>query len=210
MKIRFSIIAFTLMLSATKGQVTSKMSYDFGHPLITDSSSTIIIPTLYETSFFSSNKLALWGNYYSNIIFYNFKTDSCKKLFQNDTYIVSLEKLYFREYSFIENKRTNKNITPSWVFYRVMDVDRNKNNKIDSDDPVILYVSDVHGTNLKPLTSSNENVVGFEMFEKQNMALIKIQRDFNNDNNFTPKDTDYYYVKLDLTTLTFGKKIELK
>ena len=41
------------------------------------------------------------------------------------------------------------------------------------------------------------------------MALIKIQRDLNNDNNFTSKDSDFYYIKIDLTTLTFGNKIEL-
>jgi hypothetical protein len=73
-----------------------------------------------------------------------------------------------------------------------------------------LYVSDTHGNNLKALSSENENVVDFIIYEKQNIALLKMQRDSNNDNSFNAKDTDHYYVKLDLSTLKLGNKIELK
>ncbi|MFY7734463.1 MAG: hypothetical protein ACOVSR_13335 [Bacteroidia bacterium] len=40
--------------------------------------------------------------------------------------------------------------------------------------------------------------------------MIKIQRDANDDRNFRNSENDYYYIKLDLKTLTFGKKIEIK
>lgn len=184
----------------------SKTTGDFGTPILADSSSSIMIPTVYDVSLFTSNKLALWGDYYSNIIFYNFKTDSSKKLFPNDTYILSLKKV---DYSYYEGRKIQKSITARRVFYRVMNVDRNKNNKIDEHDPVILYVSDTHGNNLKPLTSDNENVVDFQLYENQNIALVKVQRDTSNDGNFSNKDNGFYYVKLDLETLMFGNKIEL-
>ena len=200
-----TIILVSLQISA---QTSSKMTRDFGRPIITDSASTIIIPTVYDVPLFTSNKLALWGNFYSNIIFYNFKTDSSKKLFPNDVYIVSFDKSDY--YSYNSNKKPETNISSNWIFYRVMNFDRNKNNKIDGDDPAILYVSGTHGENIKPLTSQDENVVDFQIYERQNIAMLKVQRDLNGDGDFTAKDTDYYYVKLDLTTLTFGQKIELK
>jgi hypothetical protein len=72
-----------------------------------------------------------------------------------------------------------------------MNVDRNKNDKIDSEDPSILYVSDRHGNQLKALTSAEENVVDFHIYEFQNFALVKIQRDANADGSFSSKDTDF-------------------
>lgn len=204
----FILTAFILTSNLIFAQTSSKTTQNFGVPFITDSSSTILIPTVYDVALFTSNKLALWGDFYSNIIFYNFKTDSIKKLFDKDTYIVSLHRLSYSSFSYRQSN--NVSMTSQMIFYRIMNVDRNKNNKIDSDDPTILYISDTHGNNLKSLTSENENVVNLDIYEKQNIALIKMQRDLNNDGNFTSKDTDFYYVKLDLTTLTFGKKIELK
>jgi hypothetical protein len=208
MKTRLLIFILIILASMQiKAQTSSKITRDFGKPIITDSASTIIILTVFDASLFTSNKLA-WGNYYSNIIFYNFKTDSVKKLFSNDTYIVSFDKSDY--YSYNSNRKPDNSISSKWIFYRVLNFDRNKNNKIDSDDPVILYVSGIHGENLKPLTLQDENVVDLQIYEKQNIALVQIQRDLNGDGDFTSKDTDYYYIKLDLTTLTFGQKIELK
>ncbi|MES2288016.1 MAG: hypothetical protein V4547_20180 [Bacteroidota bacterium] len=203
----FILTTFILTTNLIYGQGSSKITREFGSPIISDSSSTFIIPTVYNAGLFSSSKLALWGDFYSNVIFYNFKTDSSKKLFEKDTYIVSLNKV---NYSYYSDRKPGKSLTANFVFYRIMNIDRNKNGHIDSEDPAILYVTDTHGNNLKSLTGDNENIVGFDIYEKQNIALVKMQRDFNNDGNFNSKDTDYYYVKLDLDTLVFGKKIELK
>ena len=111
---------------------------------------------------------------------------------------------------FYDNKEPlNKNITSKHILYLVSNVDHNKNGKIDSNDPSILYVSNTKGKELKALTTENENVIDIELYEKQNFALIKIQIDSSNDNEFNWKDT-FYFKKLDLTTLTFGDKIESK
>lgn len=203
----FILAIFILTYNLIFGQGSSKITRDFGGPIISDSSSTFIIPTVYNAGLFTSNKLAMWGDFYSNVIFYNFKTDSSKKLFEKDTYIISLNKV---NYSYYSDRKPSKSLTDNFVFYRVMNVDRNKNDRIDSEDPAILYVTDTHGNNLKSLTSENENVVSFDIYEKQNIALVKIQRDSNNDGNFNSKDTDFYFIKLDLDTLVFGKKIEIK
>jgi hypothetical protein len=108
-----------------------------------------------------------------------------------------------------DNRHANRNITASHLFYKVKNVDHNKNGRIDNNDPAILYVSDIDGNNLKPLTPLSENVVSFDIFEKQNIVLIKMQRDLDNDLDFENSDKDFYYIKLNLTTLTFGNRIEI-
>lgn len=188
-------------------QVSSKIARDFGSPIITDSSSTYMIPTLYNSSLFTSDKLSIWGDFYANLIFYNFKSDSSKKLFEKDTYIFKLTQ---PKYSYYQDGNLNRSLGKELIFYRVMNVDLNKNDRIDYEDPMVLYVSDIYGNHLKMLTSETENVVEFDLYENQKIALVKIQRDTNGDGNFNSKDNSFYYVKLNLADLTFGNKIETK
>jgi hypothetical protein len=101
-------------------------------------------------------------------------------------------------------------VTSDLILYRVKSVDYNGNGKIDNNDPAIVYVSDLKGKNLKALTASTENAVEINLYKDQNFALIKMQRDLDGDKEFKSEDKSYYYVKLDLATLTFGNKIEVK
>jgi hypothetical protein len=204
-KIIFSTLLGLTFCSAF-GQ-KGKLALYFDNPIVVDSLSTIIIPTRYNSDFLSSNKIALWGDFYANIIFYNFVTDTYKPLFDDDTYIVGFGRSY-NTYS--NNANQSKNITSQCIFYRVKNYDRNKNGRIDDKDPAILYVSDIYGNNLKSLTSENENVISFDIFEKQNFVLIKIQRDQDGNGKFKSDDKDFYFIKLDLTTMNFGNKIEIK
>lgn len=199
---------FVLTVINALGQKGSKMAQYFGDPIVVDSLSTIIIPTRYNSDFLSSNKIALWGDFYANIIFYDFKTDSYKKLFESDTYIIGFNTN--NSYRYNDLKSQNKNVTSKAILYRVKSIDHNKSGRIDNNDPAILYSSDIHGNNLRPLTTENENVVTIDIFEKQDFALIKIQRDQDNDGDFETSDKDFYFVKLDLQTFTFGNKIETK
>lgn len=197
---------FTLTVFYAVGQKSSKTAQSFDDPIVVDSSSTIIIPTRYNEYFLSSNKISLWGNFYANIIFYDFRTDSYKKLFENDTYIMGFNTTNY----YYDRRPKNQNLTSKTILYKVKNVDHNKSGRIGNNDPAILYISDIHGNNLKALTTENENVVGIDLFEKQNFALIKIQRDLDNDGDFEAEDEDFYFIKLDLTTLAFGNKIETK
>lgn len=180
----------------------------FEGPIITDSTSTLMIPVSYSVGLFTSNKLALWGSYYSNIIFYNFRTDSSFRLFPKETFIVNFNTFYYNKTSF--SGRPDEYFSKEWILYRVKNADYNQNGKIDRDDPDILYTSDVRGKNLKRVTEAHENVVSIDVFYEQNFALIKVQRDQNKDGEFGADDRDYYYVRLDLATLMLGQKIEVR
>lgn len=188
---------------------SSKQPY-LDNPIVVDSTSALIIPVQYDASIFSSNKLVVWGNYYANLIFYNIETDSSKKLFEKDTYIMDFRTpLYYYKYS-TGYERSRKNATDKWVLLRVKNIDYNKNGRMDEDDPDILYVTDIYGKNLTCLSTEKESVVAIQLFEKQNFALIKFQRDKDKNKKYEHSDDDYFYMKLDLSTLALGNRIELQ
>ena len=180
----------------------------FGDPILTDSLSTLFIPTRYNEEFLSSNKIAFWGDYYANIVAYNFKTDTYKRIFDKDAFIESL-----RNSNYGYATRTNdkvKNITKKWIFLLVKPKDTNNSGRIDEKDPSALFAVSPDGQTLKQLTDETENVVSIDNFEKQGFLLIKIQRDSDNDKSFKAEDKEFYFKKVNLTDLTLGKGIEIK
>lgn len=190
------------------GQSSGKLPRYFADPIIADSTSTVMIPIRYNVDLMNSSKIALWNDFYANIIFYYYNTDSCKRLFKDDTFI----REFTNNNSFYPYERynKNKNTCSKWIFYFVKPTDYDYSGKIDDDDPSILYVSDKNGNGLQAITPANENAVSIEIFDKQGIALIKMQRDSDKDNDFEYNDKDFYYMRLDLNTLTLGKKIEIK
>lgn len=188
---------------------SDKLPRYFGEPSVSDSASTIIIPIRYNAELLSANKIALWSDFYSNVLFYDFKADTYKKLFEKDTYIQGFIRGQNAYNRFERDHAKLENASSNWIFYFVKPVDYNNNGRIDNDDPSILYVSDRSGNKLKALTTDSENAVSIDVFNKQGFALLKMQRDSDNNRKFESKDKDFYYVRLDLNTLTFGNKIEI-
>ena len=178
----------------------------FGEPILTDTLSTLFIPTRYNEGFLSSNKIAFWGDYYANIVAYNFQTDTYKKLFDKDTFIESMRNNYYAT----RTTEKIKNLTSKWVFLLVKPKDTNNSGRIDERDPSVLLAVSTDGQTLKQLTDETENVVSFDNFNKQGFLLIKIQRDSDNDKSFKAEDKEFYFKKVNLTDLTLGKGIEIK
>lgn len=194
---------FVLLSISGFGQSGKNMKY-FADPLIADSLSSIVIPVQYDINLLNSSKL-FYGNYYSNIIFYDFKKDSSKRLFNTDTFIKGFDSYYN-----YDKKYRLDNMSSKWIFYFVKSFDYSKNGKIDSDDPYILFASDKSGNGLQSITPTDENAVSINIYDKQGFALIKMQRDLDKDGDFESDDKDYYYIRLDLNTLITGNKIEFK
>lgn len=209
MKKQILLIAISLTLATTSaiGQSSGKEARYFGGPIWTDSLSTIFFPALYNEEFLSTNKIAFWGDYYANVIVYDFKADTYRKLFPSDTYIAAMRGVSNR---FGEEPGKPKNITPKWVFLLVKNNDYNNSKRIDEKDPSLLFATTIKGENLRALTDETENVVSFDIFNDQGFALIRIQRDSNKDRSFKNEDKDFYYRKVDLGDLSLGKPIELK
>lgn len=189
------------------GQNSSKGLNYFADPILTDSISTIMIPVKIDVPILNSSKIG-YGEYYSNVIFYDFTTDSSKRLFKNDTFIKGFEK----KYDYYNRAKVDKldYACSKWLFYFVKSNDYNKNGKIDNYDPYILYVSDLKGNGLKQITNDFENAISIDIYDKLGFALIKLQRDLDKNYNFEIDDKDYYYIRIDLNTLALGNKIEIK
>lgn len=178
-------------------------------PILTDSASTLMIPTRYGIDFLASNKITIFGDFYANIIFYDFNNDVSKKMFNYDTYISGFPFLNASDH-YSKSNVQNDHISSNWLFFLVKNSDRNNNGKIDSNDPTILYATDKQGNKLKQITTADENVVSIHLFEKQDMLMLKVQLDTDKDLDYEATDSEYYFVKLDLKTLTLGKRIESK
>ncbi len=179
----------------------------FGEPILTDTLSTIFIPTRYNQEFLSTNKIAFWSDYYANIVVYNFKVDTYKKLFDTDTYIEGLQ--YGSNYRYrTTNDDKIKNLTSKWILLLVKNKDYNRSGRIDEHDPSTLFATTTKGENLRPLTDESEDVVSFDVFDGQGFVMLKIRRDKDKDRSF--KSESFYYKKIDLNDLSFGKEIELK
>lgn len=197
-----------LTIVATDGLCQKGPARYFGEPILTDSLSTLFIPTRYNEEFLSSNKIAFWGDYYANIVAYNFQTDTYRKIFDKDTFIESLRN---NNYSYATRTADKtKNITGKWIFLLVKPKDTNNSGRVDEKDPSVLVAVSPDGQTLKQLTDETENVVSFDSFEKQGFLLIRIQRDSDNDKSFKTEDKEFYFKKVNLTDLTLGKGIEIK
>ncbi|SDD38699.1 hypothetical protein [Williamwhitmania taraxaci] len=126
---------FILISISGFGQSSSKGLNYFADPTMTDSLSTIMIPVKIDVTILNSSKIG-FGEYYSNVIVYDYKTDSSKRLFKDDTFIKGFQK----EYDYYNRSKTNNldYVCSNWLFYFVKSFDYSKNGKIDSDDPYIL------------------------------------------------------------------------
>lgn len=206
-----NILTFSISLFCffTWSQKSSKTPIYFAEPIMVDSNSTVIIPTRYDSDLLSASKFANWNSFYANIIFYDFTTDVSKHLFSDDTFIRSFTNNYPQNYRYDRTLKP-KNLSSNWIFYFVTPTDYNKSGKIDSNDPCILYVSDKQGNKLKALTSSSENAVSIEIYQDQDFALVKMQRDEDANGDFDSNDKNFYYIRLNLDNLSLGNKIELK
>jgi len=202
-----STLTFIAACHSAFCQDQKSSSRSFDEPWVTDSASTMLIPYRYEAGLFSADKMRAWGNYYANYIVYHFKSDSYTTLFPHDTYIQA------PPYAYSYNRgdaSKHQAVSGSWIFYLVKNKDHSGNGKIDERDPSVLYVSDTRGENLKPVTPETENVVSFTLYEKLGFALLHVQRDKNQDKAFESSDNDHYLVRINLSDLRLGNKIEYR
>ena len=198
------LIALILLQHLAIGNSQDKDNEKYmGNPMIANSSSIsgLIIPVLYKPHGIMIGDDILF-DHFADIIFYNNKTGSVKRLFNKDMYI----KPFHFDYNPI-NSYHNTVYSSKWIFYFVK-ADYNNDEKIDKNDPYTIYVSDKKGEGLKSITQLNENALSIDIYDKQGFALIKLQRDIDGNKKFSYNEwADFYYVRLDLNTLTLQDKI---
>jgi hypothetical protein len=201
MKLRFTL--FFAMLASSFLFAQKKINYELNSGFITDSTSTIFFSVGVEKSF---GKMG-YSEGLSNILVYNFVTEQSQKLFPNDSLYISFYRRNYREY---QEERQGRELFFE-NFYIFNTSSRKKGGFTDcSNRAKVMYICDKQGKNLKRINPENENCVSVDFFEKQGFILFKIQKDSNNDECFSEKDDDFYFKRLNIKDLSFGKDIVLK
>lgn len=119
-----------------------------------------------------------------NLLFYNLITGKSYPLVSDSIHILS----------FAIHKEFKKPL----IFFRVVKEDINEDKKYDSYDPVMLYISNLDGSEFKMITPEDEYFIEFTLYEKTNSLLIKTAIDSNNDKKFKKDDeTNFRSMKLD-------------
>lgn len=182
-------------VKAAENQKTEP-NVDYGELIIKEQSDYLMIP-VYVTDY-SQKKQGNLNRFKSyerdkkslhNIIFYH-KQDGVNNLLLNKKAIIN-------SFDLLETKTANKPPTRFWL-YRIIDQDTNQDKKLNSEDAIIGYFSDLSGKNLQQITPNNSQIINWVVVASQNALFLKIIKDSNNDKKFTEKDkTNFIRVNLD-------------
>jgi hypothetical protein len=145
-----------------------------------------------DSSAYSEKDIQLY-----NIIFFN-KINGEKNLLLKKKAIIS-------SFDFLEKKEAGKPSTRFWL-YRIIENDTNKDNKLNSQDAIIGYISDSSGRNLQQITPNNTQLISWTIVQSVGAIFIKIIQDSDNDKKFTQRD-NINFIKVNLNKPALGAEI---
>jgi hypothetical protein len=194
--ISMSLAVFILFAQSIAAQ--KKAELNLSDAMQVDSSDYFIIPRLvdsYDRSLYGNGKGYMPWNNYSNIYFYNTTTNESKKLFGNT--LVLIVPFITGNFSKDPSPQYPANLLDKHIVYLARTENYNRDNAIDSQDPVYFYISDKTGNNLKQITPQGMNVVSWVTSKDRKIILVKLQIDKNGNRKFGEGDDDVYY-RIDL------------
>jgi hypothetical protein len=206
-KITTAIVITTVALScepSTKTRVEQakateeqkpQQNIGYGDLVIKEQSDYLMIPvTVSERSQDKDINYSLSRSYGKenklyNFIFYN-KQDGATHLLLNKKAIIN-------SFDFLETKLAGKIPTRFWL-YKILEQDTNADKKLNFEDAILGYISDLSGKNLVKITPNNTQILNWVIIPSQNALFLKIIKDSDNDKKFTERDkTNFMRVNLD-------------
>jgi len=127
-----------------------------------------------------------------NILFYNLATKSTKPLLTDSLHILSFA--------------IHREFERPCIFYRMVREDFNKDDKYNSADPVMLYISNLNGDSLVQITPDGQLFAEYFYYPKQQMILVKTMVDMDQDKVLTKID-ETSIIEVDLRNPKVGKEI---
>ncbi|HEU4496516.1 MAG TPA: hypothetical protein VFR70_05660 [Flavobacterium sp.] len=83
------------------------------------------------------------------------------------------------------------------LVYSLVDMDTNKDGKLDSNDIKCLYISEINGKKFKKLSPEYQELIDWNIIEAQNRLYFRAIEDINKNGAFDKNDmVHYYYVEL--------------
>ena len=92
------------------------------------------------------------------------------------------------------------------LVYTIVDMDTNRDNKLDSNDIKALYISTISGGNLKKLSADMQELIDWNLVESKNRLYFRTIEDTNQNGQFDKNDRiNYHYVDLMSPEFTIEK-----
>ncbi|PMB38409.1 hypothetical protein CEN41_23720 [Fischerella thermalis CCMEE 5330] len=172
-------------------QQKSEQNLVYGELTVKEQSDYLMIPVGLTDK--NQDRLYSYENrynyYYNNIIFYG-KKDGKSNILLNKKAIIN-------GFDLLEEKKAGKSSSRYWL-YQIIDSDTNGDQKLDTQDAKIGYLSDLSGNNLQQITPNNSQILNWTLVQSAGAIFIKILKDSDNDQKFTEKDeTNFIRVNLD-------------
>lgn len=203
-KISFLILLFSISFSSfAQDSKIRKQSFDNYRQL--DSTSYILIPIQWDNNPKVGDMKVSGVGSNQNIFFYDPETDEQRFLFEGRLQIIKRYDghLLHSRYSKDTSKRP---MNKEHIYYTVINKDYNSDEKLNYEDPQILYMSKFDGTGLTQLTPDNYDLQKYKYIEKSNIILATLTVDDNNDGKFNSNDSEVLY-RIDLKDLKNSKEI---
>ncbi|HWI92624.1 MAG TPA: hypothetical protein VNT20_15215 [Flavisolibacter sp.] len=199
MRCALIFVVTVLFFSLASAQKKDEINFSDAYQL--DSSEYFLIPRLLDDSnkdYFDKGKgYILWGHY-TDLLFYNTKTNQAKKLLEGKLALISpfLQK---RSYYYSQEKEQDlsNNILPKHIIYSITTDDFNGDRVLDSNDPSYLYVSTKTGEQLRQITPNGFDVMSWTISKDKKIILVKGLTDKNKNKKFGNGDDQLFY-RIDL------------
>lgn len=198
---RCTLISAVAVLFFSAASAQKKDEINFSDAFQLDSSEYFLIPRLLDDSnkdqFDKGKGFVLWGHY-TDILFYNTKTNQVKKICQDKLALIS--PFLQKRSSYYEQEKVpdlSNNILPKHIIYSITTDDFNGDRVLDSDDPSYLYVSTKTGEQLRQITPNGFDVISWTISKDKKIILVKGRTDKNKNKKFGNGDDQLYY-RIDL------------
>ncbi len=194
----------------TNGEPQPQPNIIYGDLIVKEQSDYLMIPVNFAAPNQEQDKSLEFSRSYErnynklhNIIFYH-KQDGESHLLLNKKAIIN-------SFDLLEVKTTDKPPTRVWL-YRILDEDTNQDQKVNNEDAIIGYISDLSGKNLQQITPNNTKIINWVVVPSQNAIFLKVIKDSDNNKKFTTEDkTNFIRVNLEkpsMGTEIISEKIE--
>jgi hypothetical protein len=197
----FSLLLCCVIAGSIQAQ--KKDQINFSDPIQVDSSDYFLIPRLIDSdnrdNYGNGKGFVPWGNY-NDVIIYNAKTNQSKRIFEG---MVAQVVPFFQRrpsYFYTEESKSSDvsgNILPQHILYLARTDNYNKDNGLDTEDPVYLYLTTKTGDNLRQITPAGIHVLSWTLSKDKKMILVKAVSDKTGNRKFGNGDDQLYY-RIDL------------
>ena len=122
-----------------------------------------------------------------NLKFQKVDSDSIRKLTEKPVLIQTAT--YLKSVA----DKTNNQI----MVYTMVDMDTNKDGKLDTSDIKALYLSEISGENFTKISSDFQELIDWKLISSNNRLYYRTVEDTNKNGEFDKKDVvNYYYIDL--------------